>query len=131
MRLTTRRVQKSDYNEFLVPWWKDWGWEPLPADFLPDLGVVVMIDDEPFCAGFFYITNSKVGWVEWVVSKKERHELRKDAITLLVSTLTDMAQSIGCKYVYTLLKNQSLINTYESLGYVRGSENQVEMIKGF
>jgi hypothetical protein len=129
MRLTTRRIQDSDYNEYLAPWWKEWGWEPLPADFLPRIGVMVMIDGEPFCAGFFYITNSKVCWVEWVVSKRERHELRKDAITLLVSTLTDMAQSIGCKYVYTLLKNQSLINTYKSLGYVKGSENQVEMIK--
>jgi len=78
-----------------------------------------------------YLTNSKVAWVDWIISNKEytKKPQRKDAIKLLVSALTEICKNTGSKYVYALIKNQSLIGTYEELGYLKGDSYTSEMIK--
>jgi RimJ/RimL family protein N-acetyltransferase len=134
MALKIRELNDSDYEDILVGWWKDWGWQPPQKDFLPDDGkggIIVYDDDVPICAGYMYLTNSRVGWVDWIISNRNytKKELRKDAISLLVSRLTDICRLIGCKYIYALIKNESLINTYESLGYIKGDSYTSEMIK--
>ena len=67
---------------------------------------MVLDDEVPVCAGFMYITNSKVAWVDWIISNKEytKKPQRKDAIKLLVSALTDICKTAGSKYVYALIK---------------------------
>jgi RimJ/RimL family protein N-acetyltransferase len=134
MALKIRELNDSDYEDILMGWWKDWGWQPPQKDFLPDDGkggIIVYDDDVPICAGYMYLTNSRVGWVDWIISNRNytNKELRKDAISLLVSRLTDICGLIGCKYIYALIKNESLINTYESLGYIKGDSYTSEMIK--
>ena len=134
MALKIRELNDSDYEDILVGWWKYWGWQPPQKDFLPDDGkggIIVYDDDVPICAGYMYLTNSRVGWVDWIISNRNytNKELRKDAISLLVSRLTDICGLIGCKYIYALIKNESLINTYESLGYIKGDSYTSEMIK--
>ena len=134
MELYIRELNETDYDEILVGWWKDWGWSAPSKDFLPrdgKGGIMVLDDEVPVCAGFMYITNSKVAWVDWIISNKEytKKPQRKDAIKLLVSALTDICKRAGSKYVYALIKNESLINTYQELGYVKGSNYTTEMIK--
>ena len=134
MALKIRELNDSDYEDILVGWWKDWGWQPPQKDFLPDDGkggIIVYDDDVPICAGYMYLTNSRVGWVDWIISNRNytNKELRKDALELLVSRLTDICGVAGCKYVYALIKNQSLINTYVNLGYIKGGSYTSEMIK--
>jgi hypothetical protein len=46
-----------------------------------------------------------------------------------VSALTDICKTAGSKYIYALIKNESLMNTYQELGYVKGSNYTTEMIK--
>jgi hypothetical protein len=134
MELYIRELNESDYDNILVAWWKQWGWEPPQRDFLPDngkSGIIVYDQDTPICAGFMYITNSKVAWVDWIISNKEytKKPHRKDAIKLLVSTLTGICKNTGSKYVYALIKSRHLIETYEQLGYIKGDRYTSEMIK--
>lgn len=134
MGLNIRELNEKDYDEILVGWWQQWGWEPPQRDFLPNNGkggVIVYDEYVPVCAGFMYITNSKVAWVDWIISNKEytKKPQRKDAIKLLVSELTEICKLTGSKYSYALIKNESLINTYEDLGYIQGSTYTKEMIK--
>jgi hypothetical protein len=134
MELNIRELNENDYDEILVEWWKQWGWTPPQKDFLPNDGkggIIIYDEDVPVCAGFMYITNSKAAWVDWIISNKEytKKPQRKDAIKLLVSTLTDICKKTGSKYIYALIKNESLINTYKDLGYIQGSTYTKEMIK--
>ena len=134
MELYVRELDENDYDEILVGWWKQWGWVAPKRDFLPNDGkggIIVYDEDVPICAGFMYITNSKAAWVDWIISNKEytKKPQRKDAIKLLVSTLTDICKTTGSKYIYALIKNESLINTYQDLGYIQGSTYTKEMIK--
>jgi hypothetical protein len=134
MDLIIKELSETDYDDILVGWWKQWGWEPPKRDFLPNDGkggIIVYDGDTPICAGFMYLTNSKVAWVDWIISNKEyTNKLqRKDAIKLLVSALTEICKKSGSKYSYALIKNESLIGMYEELGYIKGDSYTNEMIK--
>lgn len=132
--LTIRPLTDTDYEDTLVGWWKQWKWEPPVKDFLPDNGkggVMVLDGDTPICAGYMYMTNSKVSWVDWIISNKEytKRPERREAIKLLVSTLSDISKRSGSKYAYALIKNQSLVKVYEGLGYIKGDSYTSEMLK--
>ena len=74
MELSKRRLQHDDYDT-IVKWWKSWpDWEPLARNLLPENGTggyIVEKGEIPIVAGFLYTTNSKVGWMEWVISNKK------------------------------------------------------------
>tara|TARA_R110000796_G_C14544316_1_gene433243 strand:- start:226 stop:630 length:405 start_codon:yes stop_codon:yes gene_type:complete len=129
-----RNLTYTDYDEILVKWWKDWRWEAPSRDFLPDNGeggLIVYDGDIPVCAGYMYITNSKTGLCEFIVSNfdyKDK-EKRKEAFSLLINTIDIVLKNTGCKYSYSVLKNPSLINVYKETGYLEGSKNCTEMVK--
>lgn len=134
MELTVRALTKLDYQEILVGWWNDWGWTPPQADFLPQDGtggIMVMDGDEPVCAGFLYTTNSSVAWVDWIVSSKtyRKKPHRKQALQVLINSLTEVGGNTGHKYIYALIKHPGLIETYEKLGFIKGDSYTSEMIK--
>jgi hypothetical protein len=134
MGILVRALNASDYDDILVGWWKDWGWDAPAKDFLPDDatgGLIVFDGDEPVCAGFMYTTNSKVAWVDWIISSKtyRTKPTRKECLDLLIYALTHICKSKEHKYVYALIKDRNLIATYESLGYVKGDSYTGEMIK--
>jgi hypothetical protein len=132
MELTIRQLNENDYQDTLVNWWSDWNWTAPQKDFLPEQGMggMIVYDGEvPVCAGFIYMTNSKVSWVDWIVSNKNYREKRREAITLLIDSLTNISKNAGSKYAYALIKNNSLIKTYENLGYTKGDSYTSEMIK--
>ncbi len=134
MALDVRTLVESDYDNVLTKWWDDWGWEAPQKDFLPDNGtggVMVLDGEEPICAGFIYVTNSSVAWVDWIVSSKtyRKKPQRQQAIGLLIETLTNICKSSGYKYSYALIKHKGLIETYEQLGYIKGDSYTSEMIK--
>lgn len=134
MELTIRPLNENDYQDTLVNWWSQWNWEAPKKDFLPEDGkggVIVYDQDTPICAGFIYVTNSKVTWVDWIISNKEYKikDKRRAAIKLLIESLTNISKNTGSQYAYALIKNKSLIKVYEDLGYKRGDSYTSEMIK--
>ena len=134
MEFNIRPLGETDYEDILVGWWKDWKWTPPLKDFLPSDGkggVMVLDNDIPVCAGFVYMTNSKVAWVDWIISNKEykKKPQRKEALDLLITTLTNICKDTGNKYCYALIKNNSLIKTYKALGYNSADSYTQEMIK--
>ena len=136
MGILVRALNASDYDDILVGWWRDWGWDAPAKDFLPDDatgGLIVFDGDEPVCAGFMYTTNSKVAWVDWIISSKtyRKKPTRKECLDLLIYALTHICKSKEHKYVYALIKDRNLINTYENFGYVKGDSYTGEMIKIF
>ena len=131
MKFKLRRLVESDYDT-LVKWWKDWKWEPTPRDFLPENGTggfMVTKDKKEICAGFIYLTNSKVAWIEFVISNKQYKEKdRKDAIQFLINSLSAVAQETGAKYGYAVLKHKGLKFYYENSGFFESDRNITEMI---
>lgn len=134
MGLSIRPLTGTDYEDTLLGWWDAWGWTAPPKDFLPQDGtggLMVMDGDVAVCAGFTYATNSKVAWVDWIISDPNYRKKpeRKQAIELLVYTLTKICIDSGNKYIYAMIKNKSLIETYKQFGYTQGDTYTTEMIK--
>lgn len=133
MIFNLRPIIESDYEDILLGWWRSWGFSAPPKDFLPDNGtggIMVLDGDIPVCAGFLYTTNSKVVWVDWIVSNKEYRKKphRKDGLNLLIQTLTNTAKDKKYKYVYANNNNTYLIDAFLSNGYLKGSKS-TELIK--
>lgn len=130
MNFNVRAITEGDYENILKPWWDSWGWQAPPQDFLPDTGIIVSKEDTDICAGFIYLTNSKVAKTEFVVSNKDYKENdRPDAIQLLIDCLIELADMNGCKYAHVILKNKSLLSKYISAGYIESDKNVIELIK--
>ena len=134
MNFNIIQLDESHYDEILVDWWKDWGWVAPLKDFLPDNGkggLIIYDEETPVCAGFIYMTNSKVSWIDWIISNKDysKKPNRQHAISLLIHTLTQMAKNTGSVFAYALLKHKGLISVYEQEGYIAGDQYTKEMIK--
>ena len=82
------------------------------------------------CAGFVYMTNSKVAWIEFIVSNFHyREKDRKETIEFLINSLLEVCKQKGLLYAFSTLKSPSLIGMYENCGFQKGSTNTTEMIK--
>ena len=132
--ISLRLLNETDYDSILLEWWKQWGWDAPPKDFLPNNGAggaIVFDGDTPVCAGFLYMTNAKACWVDWIISNKTYtdREKRKYAINTLLEGLTRLGKDLGYRYAYALIKHQSLIKAYEEIGYTKADSYQTEMIK--
>ena len=92
---------------------------------------MVLWNDIPVCAGFVYLTNSKMCWIEWVISSRtfKGKEKRHAAILTLLSGLQEIAKTMGGEVAYALIKHEGLADKYESLGFVKGDTYNTEMIK--
>ena len=80
MEFTIRKLNNKDYETILLKWWKDWRLTPVPKDFLPDNGkggYIVYDKETPVCAGFMYVTNSKVGYVINYIQHRVQRQKRK------------------------------------------------------
>jgi len=68
--MNTRTLTESDY-EILTDWWKAWGWPIVVKDMLPDNGtggIMIEHEGENVVAGFLYWSNSKMVWLDWIIS---------------------------------------------------------------
>lgn len=133
MGISVRYLKYEDYD-VLCTWWQKWRWNSPPRDFLPQDacgGMMVEIDGVQVVAGFVYFTNSKVAWIEFIVSNFDYKDKagRKEAIGILIYELSALAQKNGNTYLYTVVKNQSLKKAYEEAGFSGGSVKVDEMVR--
>ena len=132
MGFSVRFLNESDYD-LLCGWWKFWRFPAPPRDFLPENGLgglMVVFGETSVVSGFIYFTNSKICWSEFIVSNNEfkDKEKRKEAIKILIHEINAIAKEKGCKYIYTVVKNQNLKKTYQEMGFMDGSVKVDEMV---
>lgn len=126
--MEVRSFKIKDYD-MLCEWWKAWGWTPPPADFLPSSGFVVESNGACVCAGFAYLTNSKVGWSEFIISSKDyKEDDRSECLDLLIDTINIFLKQMNYKYAFTSVKHKGLIDRYKKHGFTLNDEC-VEMSK--
>ena len=68
--------------------------------------------------------------LEWVVSNpKYREKDRKEAIELLINNIEYFCKNMGLKYIFSIGRNQHLIETHEKLGWSVDKKPSYEIIK--
>ena len=132
MELTVRALQESDW-ETLQEWWVKWNWPTVTKEMLPLNGcggLIVYKGDIPIVAGFLYLTNSNIAWMEWIISNKDYKEKdRKEALKTLILGLEDIALSVSKDIIFSVSKSKSLINIHKELGYTIDESPSYEISK--
>ena len=133
MELNVRRLKDSDW-ETLVSWWDSWPeWVNPPKDFLPQDGtggLMVEKNNKPIVACFLYFTNSSGVLLEWVVSDPDyKQKDRNKAIELLILAAENVCKESGKKYMFSIGKNKSLIDTHKKMGWSIDDKPSYELIK--
>lgn len=133
MSFNIRITTTNDYPE-LVTWWKWHRWSNPPSiDLLDNLKFGVMISQGPIniCAGFLYFTNARAfGLLEYVISNHnvKNKTIRKEAIKLLIVSLTEIANNKGMKTIVTFIKHPNLIDTLTECGFTKSAEGYSSMV---
>ena len=118
MELKARKLIHEDYDT-IVEWWKSWPeWAPLGRNLLPENGtggIMIEREGKPLIAGFLYVTNSDICWMEWIVSDPTQKN-KSEAIALLISSLEKWGKDAGFKVVLSIGRSKNLINEHKKLG---------------
>lgn len=86
--------------------------------------------DTPVAAGFLYLSNSKVAWLDWIVSNPEYKEKdRKQAIELLINSLEEVAKQQDYNIIISITRSKHLIEAHKKLGYMVDSNPSYEISK--
>ena len=134
MDLKIRKLKESDWDTLVSLWnmWPDWQHHP-PKALLPENGtggLIVEKNNIAIIAGFIYTTNSKIGWMEWLVSDPNYRESdRKEATKMLISGLEYVAKVSGCEAVISIGRNKSLMEMHKSLDYTIDEKPSYEISK--
>tara|TARA_R110000868_G_scaffold912_7_gene6994 strand:+ start:2156 stop:2563 length:408 start_codon:yes stop_codon:yes gene_type:complete len=132
MELKARALEESDWAT-LQEWWDRWKWPKMNRDLLPLNGLgglIVCKGDTPIVAGYLYLTNSKVAWMEWIISNKDyREDDRKEAMEMLILGLEDIALSVDKSIILSVGRNVGLINVHKKLGYTVDDKASYEISK--
>ena len=130
--MNTRTLTESDY-EILSDWWKAWGWPPVVKDMLPDNGtggIMVENEGENVVAGFLYWSNSKLVWLDWIISNpKINKAIKHEAIKKLILTAESMTKEGGSKFMMSISRSNSLLKIHKELGWTVDPDPSHEMIK--
>jgi hypothetical protein len=132
MELKVRALEETDW-ETLSFWWKQWRWPEITKEMLPMTGcggLMVYNDDTPIAAGFLYLSNSKVAWLDWIISNPDYKESnRKDALELLIVSLEEVAKQQDYSIIISIARHKGLINTHRKLGYTIDDTPSYEISK--
>lgn len=126
-----RVLNDEDYST-LKKWWKFWRFPSPPKEYLPEEGkggIMLTKNGVEVCAGFIFFTNSKMAWVEFIVSNPYyREDDRSELIQSIIIEIAEIIKNKGYKVIFTSVKNESLINHFESVGFMKSANNTTEMI---
>ena len=120
-----RKFEPTDYEQ-LVRWWNKWEFPPPPLSLLPPTGYII----PGLAAGFMYLTDAPIGWMEWVVcnpdaDKKERSK----ALDEVINKLDAFGKSRDKVVSFTSSNSESYISRLKRLGYVVGDVNTTQLMR--
>ena len=110
----------------LVGWWNAHRFPPPPQHLLPATGFLC----DGIAAGFLYLTNSPIAWMEWVVCDPTApKEKRGPAIDALIDHLCLLAKKSDSSVVFTAVTRRAFEKRLKSFGFVDGDRQTNHLIR--
>lgn len=96
MIFTTRLLNKSSDLDLIEAWFAKRKHEGTPRKYLPPLGVMVLVDTVPVCAGFLYKTDGGMAAIGTLASDPELPGVMRDGgLDALITSLMAAAEESG------------------------------------
>jgi len=122
-------IKKDEYED-IKHWFEAWGWPPIPEQFLPENGIVVMDGDVGICAAWLYQTDTPICWLEHFISNKDAtKKQRKEGLEGLLNYMTNLAKELGADLVMTSMKGELMGSKLIGEGYQASDKGMSHYIK--
>ena len=129
-----RPIKMDDYPK-LTKWWKlykEYGVEVPRKSLLPNKGLggfVVEKDERLVASAFLYLTNSALGYVDYLIADpKYRENDRQNILLNLATYVTTVAVKLGCEKVWAMTANKKLVNMAEEAGVFEVLPDDYKMV---
>lgn len=110
-RLIKGTPEYTTVYEELVTWWRFWKFPAPELQMLPTNMIVSYDEGKPVCAGFIYMSDSQIAWLEWIVaSPGAGKESRSMGIENVLQCAKMAASCLNYSVLFTSCKNPSLIH---------------------
>lgn len=121
-------VTDDDYF-LLSEWWKGHGWPPVRKELLSQFGLMVYKNEIPLAAGWLYLTTSKFGWLEFLVTNPLAPRKQTTiALKCLIERLIQEAKDFGVLSIFSSLNSKGLIKMYKKVGFKDLESNMTNMV---
>ena len=118
-KINIRKIELEDY-EYINKWWVEQGFQPVSVEVLPmnGLGGLIVEKEKPIAAAYLYLTNSKMGYIDNLISDpKYVSKDRFDVILELMAACKKMAEDVGCLDMWAITNNRGILKRCKTLGY--------------
>tara|TARA_R110000851_G_C12721376_1_gene528517 strand:+ start:62 stop:514 length:453 start_codon:yes stop_codon:yes gene_type:complete len=128
MDIIVRAIKLDDYPE-LEKWWKTYDHHNIYKNksLLPDNGLggyVVVKEGRLIASCFLYLTNSAIGYIDYLVADPTyREEDRLELLLDLAARVTAVAIDKGCESIWAMSKNKGVIEYAAKPGGLFGLES--------
>tara|TARA_R110002020_G_scaffold441960_2_gene653055 strand:- start:287 stop:844 length:558 start_codon:yes stop_codon:yes gene_type:complete len=118
--IVVRPIEENDYR-FIDKWWKDaTGKTPPERSLLPENGLhglMVCKNNNPVACTYLYLTNSKMGYCDYMIGDPEyREKDRYELILQLMVGAIRTANNLGYEDFWFLTKEEGLLEKCKELG---------------
>ena len=108
--------------ETLVKWWESYDHMLVPSqELLPEngqMGLAIEKDGRMMAAAFVYLTNSDMGYIDFLVSDPNyKGRDRFEIITTLIEACSELAVELGCRIIWAMTTYDSVIKRCEKLDH--------------
>jgi hypothetical protein len=122
-------LHKFSYHEHAEEvrrWGKKHAFPLPPEQMLPDTGFIV---NEIAC-GFLYVTNSSLGWIEWVFSNPEKtKEERAEGLDLVFKAVQKLSKELGIQALFSAAATKAYANVLERNGFNETDKSVTHYLK--
>ena len=118
-KITIRKIQLEDY-EYINKWWVEQGFNAVSLEVLPmqGLGGLIIEKEKPIAAAYLYLTNSKMGYIDNLISDpKYTSKDRFNVILELIAACKEMAKEVGCLDVWAITNSKGIVKRCKELKY--------------
>jgi len=124
--MDVRNISPDDWD-LLVKWGINKNKDLLPKEGIG--GLMVHFENIPIAAGFIYLTNSKLAFINDIVYDKNKDEkLLHNSLDLLIVAFEQSLKELGFKSIIVIGTNEMLNDSYKALGW-KESETINKLIK--
>tara|TARA_B110000211_G_C14008269_1_gene521866 strand:+ start:874 stop:1296 length:423 start_codon:yes stop_codon:yes gene_type:complete len=117
--ITIRTIREEDYI-LIDSWWKMINKLPPPRNLLPENGLHGLMackDGRPIVCTYLYLTNSKFGYCDYMISDtnykgRDRFEIVLELMNMSIGT----AWELGCEDFWFITKNKAMLKRCKALG---------------
>tara|TARA_Y100000592_G_C5415560_1_gene290410 strand:+ start:619 stop:1077 length:459 start_codon:yes stop_codon:yes gene_type:complete len=128
--IRVRPIKEDDYK-LINKWWEGIGKKPPPRKLLPENGLHGLMackDDTPIACTYLYLTNSKMGYCDYMIGDPEyREKDRYYIIFQLMNMAIGTAKNLGYEDFWFITKSKGLLKKCRELG-VKVSKDKYHLV---